>query len=147
MKLPAAGPAFPVTVRLLATALTGGTLYWGLRSRGELSAADWTPVAALVTGGALLLVVWCLVWMWRSQTSVDSEGIHQTWIWDKHVRWDQVAQARLVGVPYLSWLITPRLVVRPRGGGVMVFHSADRQVLEVFAAYAALGVPPTMLQD
>jgi len=144
---PVDGPAFPMAVRLLATAMVAGMAGWGLAIRAELGAAGWNLTAAVVVGGSAVLVVWCLVWMWRSRTWVDGEGIHQTWIWDKHVRWDQVAQARLVGVPYLSWLITPRLVVRPRGGGVMVFHSADRQVLEVFAAYAALGVPPTMLQD
>lgn len=147
MKLPVQGRAFPLAVRWLATALTAGTLYWGLRSQGALATAEWSLPAALVTGGALLLVIWCLVWMWRSRTSVDAEGIHQTWIWDKRVRWDEVAQARLVGVPYLSWLVTPRLVVRPRGGGVLVFHSADPQVLAVFATYATLGVPPSALQD
>ena len=135
------GPAFPLAVRLLATAMVAGMVWWGLRIREELGAAAWTPTAALVVGGSFLLVTWCLVWMWRSRTRVDAQGVHQSWIWDKHVRWDQIAQARLVGVPYLQWLITPRLVVRPRGGGVLTFHSADRRVLEVFATYVTLGAP------
>lgn len=138
---PAEGPAFPWTVRLLATVMVAGMAWWGLGIRAELGAAAWSPTAAVIVGGCFVLVIWCLVWMWRSRTRVDDQGIHQSWIWDKHVRWDQIAQARLVGMPWMEWLITPRLVVRPRGGGVLVFHSADRRVLEVFAAYVTLGAP------
>lgn len=137
----AQGPAFPLTVRLLATALVVATVAWGLNVRAELGATSWSVTAAVVVGGCGVLVLWCLVWMWRSRTRVDDQGIHQSWIWDKQVRWDQIAQARLVGVPKLEWLITPRLVVRPRGGGVLVFHSADRRVLEVFATYVTVGAP------
>jgi len=138
---PVEGPAFPLTVRLLATVMVAGMVGWGLGASDELGAAAWSPTAAIVVIGSFMLVLWCLVWMWRSRTRVDAQGIHQSWIWDKQVRWDQIAQARLVGVPKLEWLITPRLVVRPRGGGVQVFHSADRRVLEVFATYVTLGAP------
>lgn len=141
MTQPAEGPAFPLTVRLLATAMVAGMVGWGLQAREELGAASWNLSATAIVGGCFVLVLWCLVWMWRSRTRVDEQGIHQSWIWDKHVRWDQIAQARLVGVPKLEWIITPRLVVRPRGGGVQVFHSADRRVLEVFATYVTLGAP------
>jgi len=37
-------------------------------------------------------------------------------------------------------------VVRPRGGGVVVFHSADPRVLGAFAAYVTTGVPPIAAQ-
>ncbi len=141
MTHPAEGPAFPLTVRLLATVMVAGMAWWGLAASPELGAVAWSPTAGVVLGGSCLLVLWCLVWMWRSRTRVDAQGIHQSWIWDKHVRWDQIAQARLVGVPRLQWLITPRLVVRQRGGAVQIFHSADRRVLEVFATYVTLGAP------
>ncbi len=143
MTQPAEGPAFPLAVRLLATVMVAGMAWWGLRIREELGAAGCNLTAVAIVGGSAVLVLWCLGWMWRSRTRVDAQGIHQTWIWDKHVRWDQVAQARLVGVPYLQWLITPRLVVRPRGGGVLTFHSADPRVLAVFATYVTFGAPLT----
>lgn len=137
----AQGPAFPVAVRLLATAMVGGTLYWGLRSRGELLAAQWDTMSAAVVGTALVLALWALYWMWRSRTGVDAEGITQTWIWTKRVRWADITQAKLIGVPGLQWLIAPRLVVRPRGGGIIVFHSADRLVLAAFASFVTTGSP------
>jgi hypothetical protein len=135
------GAAFPLSVRLMATAFVGTMLYWGARSATRLWETSWATSSALLLAGAVCLVLWCLVWIWRSRTRVDAQGVEQSWIWRKHVRWADVAQARLIGVPGLEWLIAPRLVVRPRGGGIVVFHSADRRVLAAFASFVSIGVP------
>ncbi len=65
--------------------------------------------------------------------------MRQSWIWSKQVSWCDVTQAQLVGVPGLQWLIAPRLVLRVRGRGLMVFHTADRRVLGVFALFVSTG--------
>lgn len=137
----AQGPAFPLSVRLLATAMVAALLYWGLRSMDALAATEWRPASLVLIGAAVFMVLWCLSWIWRSRTGVDATGIEQSWIWRKHVRWADIAQARLIGVPGLEWLIAPRLVVRPRGGGLLIFHSADRRVLQTFASFISTGVP------
>lgn len=144
---PVRGPAFPLAVRLLASVLVAGLLYGALDSRAQLLGVDWNGWTATVVGLAMLMAVWSLVWMWCSRTGVDAQGIHQTWIRDRHVAWQDISQARLIAIPFLEGLVTPRLVVRPRGGGTMVFHSADPQVLRVFAAYVAHGTPPFPAPD
>ncbi|HSW17077.1 MAG TPA: hypothetical protein VLJ86_07610 [Ramlibacter sp.] len=144
---PAEGRAFPLAVRLLATALVAATFYWGARASDAWLAAGATMPAIVLGGSALAVVLWCLAWMWRSRTRVDAEGVVQTWVWTKRVRWADVTQARLIGVPGLEWLITPRLVVRPRGGGVVIFHSADRAVIAAFAGFVTLGAKPDALAD
>ncbi len=136
------GPAFPIGVRLLAATLVVTLVQWGIRSLDALASVAWNGWTATVVVGAMVGVVWSGVWMWRSHTGVDAEGIHQSWIRDKRVAWRDIHQARLIAIPYLGAVITPRLVVRPRGGGVVVFHSADPQVLGAFAAYLTTGVPP-----
>lgn len=136
------GPAFPLGVRLLATALVGAVLVWGVRALEALSSTPWDGWTATVLGTALVLVVWSLTWMWRSRTGVDAVGIHQSWIRDKRVAWGDITQARLIAIPYLDFLVTPRLVVRPRGGGTVVFHSADPRVLGAWAAYLTSGIAP-----
>ena len=143
---PLRGPAFPIAVRLLASALVASLMHWGVRSLDEFAGVRWNGWTGAVVVGAMVLVVWSLVWMWRSRTGVDAEGIHQSWIRDKRVAWRDITQARLIAIPYLDGLITPRLVVRPRGGGVVVFHSADPRVLGAFAAYVTTGVPPIAAQ-
>ena len=136
------GPAFPIAVRLLASALVASLMHWGIRSLDELTGVRWNGWTGTVVVGAMVLVVWCLVWRGRGRTGVDAGGIHQSWIRDKRVAWRDITQARLIAIPYFDRLITPRLVVRPRCGGVVVFHSADPRVLGAFAAYVTTGVPP-----
>jgi hypothetical protein len=138
----AAGSAFPLPTKMLATALVAGTLLGGVQALPQLMATSWQFSAAALVVLALVLVAWCLYWIWFSRSAIDARGIHQTWMWDKHVGWDEVVQARLIGVPYLEWLIAPRLAVRAKGRGVVIFHVADRQVLQGLAVFVSTGVPP-----
>jgi hypothetical protein len=138
------GAAFPIAVKLLSSALVAFMLYWGLQAREQLAGARWQTSAALLVAAALALVLWCLSWIWRSRSWVDADGVGQSWLWNKRVLWRDVASARLVGSPALAWLMAPRLLVRARGSaGVMVFHCADRQVMDACAAFMVLGRPAT----
>lgn len=135
----AEGKAFPLLVRLLATGLVGAAAWSGAGVGDELVAADWTSASATVFILAMALVLWCLAWIWRSRTRVDAEGIHQTWMWNKQVRWSDITQAKFIAVPGMEWLIAPRFVVRSRGhAGVTVFHAAHPAVLSLLAARALM---------
>lgn len=136
------GPAFPRTVKALATLTVAAMLAWGLRAAPSLWAAQWSGASAWLFAGALAMVLWCLSWIWRSRTAADARGVRQSWMWDKEVAWADVAQARIVALPGLEWLVAPRLVLRVRGRGLMVFHAADRRVLQAFALFVATGTPP-----
>lgn len=138
----AAGAAFPLPTKLLATGLVAGMLLWGWRALPQLLGASWQFSAAALVVLALVMVGWCLYWIWFSRTRIDAHGIHQTWMWDKHVAWGDIVQARIIGVPYLEWLVAPRLAVRVKARGVVIFHVADRQVLGALAVFVTTGVPP-----
>ena len=136
------GPALPMAVKLLSSGLVAVMLYWGAQAREQLAVAEWQMSAALLVVAAVLLVLWCLSWIWRSRSWVDAEGVGQSWMWNKRVLWRDVSSARLVGSPALAWLMAPRVLVRARGtAGVMVFHCADRQVMDACAAFMVLGQP------
>jgi hypothetical protein len=123
-----AGPAFPPLVKLLATVMVVVLLAQGAQVLRPMLQQDWTAAGAAFIAGALVLVGWTLAWIWRSRTGVDGEGIRQTWFWSKSVRWEDVVQARLVVVPGMEWLVAPRLIVRRRTGGVLVFHVGSAAV-------------------
>lgn len=137
----AEGPAFPLLVKVLAVAVVAATLGWGLRAADELAAVSWTFMAGSMLVLAIVMVLWCVWWILRSRTSIDATHIRQSWMWDKQVAIDDITQARLVGVPYLAWLIAPRLVVRAKGRGLFVFHAADPRVLGAMASLV-LGARP-----
>lgn len=90
---------------------------------------------------ALGCVIVCFVAMLRSRTRIDATHIHQTWISDKRVAIKDITQMKLIYVPGLTWLIAPRLVVKARLPGSIVFHTADPKVLAAFARLS-MGLPP-----
>ncbi len=138
---PVEGPAFPLVVRFGASLMVLLTGYWAWQSRPAFIVTDWSTSALLLFGLATLSVLWCLYLIWSSRTGVDSRGIYQSWIWHKRVAWQDIAQARFIGVPGLTWLIAPRLAVKARGGALYVFHSADPRVLTVLARYVTTSRP------
>lgn len=139
----AEGPAFPVLVRLCASLLMAALVYWGVRVAGELAAADWTAGALAFLAVALAMIAVCYYWILRSRTSISDTHIRQTWIWRKEVALADVAHIKMIFVPWLDWLIAPRVVVRVRGRGMVVFHASDRRLLQAFAVLSlrALQVP------
>ncbi|HET6829435.1 MAG TPA: hypothetical protein VFH35_12185 [Ramlibacter sp.] len=139
------GSAFPLPVKLLATALVCSMLLWGGRTLPELAQVQWSVSSIVVFGLAVVMVLWCLYWIWRSRTRVDTHGVAQTWLWDKQVAWTDVAQARIVGVPGMEWLFAPRLVLRVRGRGAVMFHAADPAVLRALALFVTTGSVPAQL--
>jgi len=133
----AEGPAFPVVVRCLVTALTAWVFLagWRIVDQPTVRQAPFAAQALVVAGLAVLLVV--TFWVWRSRTTVTAVDIRQTWIWSKRVAWADVSHAKMIYVPYLAWLVAPRLVVRSGAAGmVTVFHAADHELLTTFTHYA-----------
>lgn len=141
--LAAEGPAFPILVKVLASLLMAALVYWGLRTAGELAAVAWTGGALTFLALALVMIAVCYYWILRSRTCITETHIRQTWAWRKEVALADVAHIKMVFVPYLDWLIAPRVAVRVRGRGMVVFHASDRRLLQAFAVLSlrALQMP------
>ena len=137
----AEGPVFPWMVKALASLLMAALVFWGWRAADQIAAATWSASAAVVMLAALLVIALCYYWILRSRTKIDAISIEQSWLWTKKVALADIAQAKFIYIPYMSWLIAPRLVVRA-SRGVYVFPAADRQVLE---AFARLSLGPTVV--
>ena len=129
---PVEGPAFPLLVKVMATLLILAMIYWGLGAEQQIIWKEFSTGAALLFGGAILITAVAYAWILKSRTSIDGEAIEQTWIWKRRILLADITQAKFIYVPYLSWLIAPRLIVRA-GPGVSVFYSASPQVQQVFA--------------
>lgn len=127
------GAAFPLMVKLLASALMAALVFWGLRVAAEIIATTWSLGPALILVTAFGLVGLCYYWILNSRTAIDDTHIRQTWMWNKEVALADVAHIKFIFVPYLGWLIAPRMVIRARGRGLLVFHAADPEVLRRFA--------------
>lgn len=88
-------------------------------------------VQALIAAAAIMLGV-SYYWFLRARTTIDAHGIRQTWLYDKQAQWNDVRGAKMIGIPYVSWLFPPRIVVRT-GSSFTTFNGGSREVLVEFA--------------
>ena len=128
----AEGAAFPLTVKALASLLVAALLFWGIRAADQIVGVGWSAGAVAFMAITLCVIGLCYYWIMCSRTAIDATSIRQTWLWPKRVALADITQAKLIYVPYLRWLIAPRLIVRARGLGMFVFHAADDKVLQKF---------------
>ncbi|HEX6708530.1 MAG TPA: hypothetical protein VF169_27590 [Albitalea sp.] len=137
---PAEGPAFSVSAKVIATALLAVMLWTAASAAPQVAAHRWSPPQLLLGLVAMAALGLGYYWILRSRTGIDHTHIRQTWLWPKVVAIADVTEAKFIYVPFVAWLITPRLVVRVRGQGKVVFHAADPRVLAAFARLS-LGQP------
>lgn len=129
----AEGAAFPLPVKGLATLLVAALLFWGVRASDQIVGTGWSIRAVLFMAVTLAVIALCYYWILRSRTAIDATSIRQSWLWRKEVALADITQIKFIYVPYMRWLIAPRLIVRARGRGLFVFHAADDKVLQKFA--------------
>lgn len=132
------GPSFPMSVKIMATAMMLALLVFG--SKTFLGPAE-APTRALVAGEWVFLVAVAAVigsgyWsIMTGRTSCDGQCIEQTWLWRKKVSLADITQIKLISVRGLNWLVVPRLVVRT-GYGLTTFHAGDPAVFSRFKLLA-----------
>ncbi len=125
-------PAFSIVFKLFATCIVGGCGVWlaQLFTSGVLGTGRTTGVVWFLAGLAMMLWTWWHIM--RSRTRISSEGLHQRWIWDKDMAFDDLAYGKLIRVRGLEWLIAPRLYVRTLMGKFTVFYGATPELIAEF---------------
>ncbi len=126
------GPSYGAGFKVVATVLTFGLVAYGasIALRYPLPAFGFGVKALLV--GALFMLGVSYYWFLRARTTIDDTGIRQTWMYDKKVEWRDVRGAKMIGIPYASWLFPPRMIVRT-GTSFTTFNGGSRDVLIEFA--------------
>lgn len=125
---PSYGPGFKVAATLMTLALLAYTA--SVAWRFPMLSFGFGVKALLLGAGAMLSVSY--YWFLRAETTVDDKGIRQTWMYDKKVEWRDVRGAKMIGIPYMSWLFPPRMIVRT-GTSFTTFNGGSREVLIEFA--------------
>ena len=128
------GPAFSRTFQILIVLTVVGSGYWLLslwqqgKFGGDTGLSGLRSAGWFVLGWALL--AWTAWQVVRSRVRIDSQGLHQTWIWDKQQNFDELAYAKLLRIRGLEWLMAPRLYTRTLAGKFTVFYLCRPEMLE-----------------
>lgn len=126
------GPAYSRGFKVFATIVTLALAVYGVSvaMRFSLPAFGFGVKALLACAGAMLAISY--YWFLRAETTIDSKGIRQSWVYTREVDWQDVRGARMIGIPFLTWLFPPRLVVRT-GNAFMTFNGGTQDILVEFA--------------
>ena len=129
---PVTGPAYGDGFKWISTVITVALFGYAASIATRFPLLQYgLGVKALLLGGATLMLI-SYYWFLRSKTTIDETGIRQTWMFDKRVEWRDVRSAKMIGIPYASWLFPPRLVVRT-GVSFVTFNGGSQDVLVEFA--------------
>ena len=90
------------------------------------------PIAAWAGIFAAVMLGVSYYWFLRSVVVIDARGMRQTWMFNREVEWRDVRSAKMIGIPWFTWLFPPRLVVRT-GTAFVTFNGGSRDVLVEFA--------------
>ncbi|MEC5159946.1 hypothetical protein ACFDR9_003954 [Janthinobacterium sp. CG_23.3] len=126
------GPAYGAGFKVFASVVTLVLLAYGASVALRFPLMQYgLAIKALLLGSVVMLGV-SYYWFLRARTTIDATGIRQSWLYDKHVDWSDVRGAKMIGIPFLSWLFPPRMVVRT-GTAFTTFNGGSREVLIEFA--------------
>jgi hypothetical protein len=129
---PVTGPAYSPLFKLLATAVTALLIAYGFSIATRYPLLQYGfGVKMLLLGSALMLGI-SYYWFLRSTITIDDTGITQHWMYNRQVEWRDVRSAKMIGIPYLSAIFPPRLVVRT-GTSFTTFNGGSPAVLVEFA--------------
>jgi hypothetical protein len=128
--------AFSLPFRVLACLIVGWCAYWvfTLWSSSQLSSGSGKAMAsglnwALAALALMGYTLWCIL---TSITTLNTDTLEQTFVWNKHIELRELAYVKLIRVPGLDWLIAPRLYCRTLLGKFAVFYASDKLVISEF---------------
>ena len=126
------GPAYGKGFKVMASLLTLALAAYGVSVLWRFPMAQFGASVKLLLAGAAVMLGVSYYWFLRATLTIDATGMRQTWLFDKQVAWADVRGAKMIGIPYLSWLFPPRMVVRT-GNAFITFNGGTRELLIEFA--------------
>ena len=125
------GPAFGWPARTVAVSALCAVAWQALEAWSTFQEQP-DRVTLTLLGLAGLGLLYGLGHIVMTRTRVDATHIRQLGWSHTEVEIARITQIKLIYIPYLSWLVSPRLVVRAGGMRTWVFHAADRALLQRF---------------
>jgi hypothetical protein len=85
-----------------------------------------------VLGGCVAMVLYTLYHVMVSRTSVSPTEIRQNFVFNRQIHLGEVSFAKFIYIPYLTWLIAPRLFVRTASNKFAAIYGATPELHQVF---------------
>jgi hypothetical protein len=127
------GAAFGLPFKLFAIAIVLNIAYWFVQAVPNMVAISSLPTLSKAMFVALLVLISVtLYYIMVSRTTVSPTEIHQNFVFNRHIHLGEVSFAKFIYIPYLTWLIAPRLFVRTASNKFAAIYGATHELHQVF---------------
>lgn len=126
------GAAFSVHFKCIAVLISAVIGYWGWQALPNLGWSALSAQSQWMLGGCIGLIVYTLYHVMVSRTVVSPTHIQQNFVFNRSVHLGEVSFAKFVYIPYLTWLIAPRLFVRTPSNKFAAFYGSTHDLHRVF---------------
>jgi len=119
------GSAFSLPFKLVTWAMCLALLVWMIRLQLPLgqSGTTWAWTAWVM----IVYTAWVIQ---RSRLTARAEHLQQDWIWSKKMAYADMVFVQVIRIPWLEWLLAPRVYARSFQGKSIFFYCADPVVLK-----------------
>jgi hypothetical protein len=126
------GAAFSPAFKTISVLIALIIAYWGYQALPNLGWQAMAPQAQWMLGGCAGLVLYTLYHVMVSRTTVSPTEIRQNFVFNRHIHLGEVSFAKFIYIPYLTWLIAPRLFVRTASNKFAAIYGATHELHLVF---------------
>ncbi len=130
---PVVGASFTWTIKLAASALLSWLAVLAWHPQVRTGYEGMSLAGQLMMIGCLILLLACYVFVMVGKTTLDAQGIRQSWLWPKRMQWSEAMSARFIGMPFLTWLFPPRLMLKKANGSYTIFNGGTAELHRLFA--------------
>ena len=127
---PVSGPAYRLSAKLVAGAMSAVLVIYGLRVIDKILAMPWAM--AVLIGTAFVGVLSTTWYVFKGRTTIDARGVRQEWIVLKDYDWSRISKARYLRLPFTS-----RLMLRTGFGPIKAIQGGTPELDAAFREIAA----------
>jgi hypothetical protein len=126
------GAAFSASFKCITVLIALAIAYWGYQALPALGWQAMATQAKWMLGGCCALVLYTLYHVMVSRTTVSPTEIKQNFVFNRHIHLGEVSFAKFIYIPYLTWLIAPRLFVRTASNKFAAIYGSTHELHLVF---------------
>lgn len=126
------GASFGKAARAIALAIALACSYGAWHAYPQLVSAQTPRHIWVLLAGCMALVYYTVFWIFWARTEITPTMISQSYVFKRRMHLGELAAAKFVYIPYLTWLIAPRLFVRSASGKFTAIYGATPELHAAF---------------
>lgn len=134
--LPVEGPSYTPLARALLAMLGLGLMATIamvlLPDARPASPEEIQPLLPWLLGATVIMAAQAFT-VFAGRTLIDEQGVRQTGVWNKQMRWEEIRSARYLGLPWGTLWMPPRLALRSVSGKYMLIQGGTEELHRAFA--------------